>query len=216
MNLAIIGAGSLGVQIAHLAEKIGYKIVGYFDDSMSPGTFIHGYQILGGINDIIDSFKKGTFSHLVCGIGYKHFAFREYIYENYKIIYNIPFATLIDPSCIIDKTAYVGEGCVLYAGSIIDENVSIGCNVLLNLGVCISHNSIIGSHSYLSPRSAIAGNVNISSRCFVGINATIIDDVVIADDITIAGGAVVISDCNKKGLYAGVPAKFKKEIVNYK
>lgn len=216
MKVCIIGAGALGIQLAHLANKCGLQVVGYFDDTFLKGANVNNIPILGNIDSIEIHYIQGTFDSLICGIGYKHFDYREYIFNKLYNKKGIPFATLIDSSCIVDSSACIGAGSIFYPGCIIDKNVTIGNNVLVNLGVCISHNSSVGDHSYLSPECAIAGNVEIKKKCFLGINSTLVDDIVIDSDIFIAAGAVVTSNCSDKGLYAGVPAVFKKEIVNLK
>lgn len=216
MKLGIIGGGALGIQLAHLAEKCGYSVMGFFDDTKPIGEAVECYSNLGSISTIEECFHKGDITHLVCAIGYKHFDFREKIFIDFFEKKKIPFATLIDPSCIIDSTAQIGHGAVLYAGCVVDKNVIIEDNVLLNLAVCVSHNSVIGAHSYLSPRCAIAGNTIIQNKCFLGINSTIIDDVLLSSNTVIAAGAVVTTDCNVRGLYAGVPASYKKEKINFK
>lgn len=216
MKLGIIGAGALGIQLAHLAEKCGYSVAGFFDDTKPIGEVIDSYSNLGYISTIEECYHKEVITHLVCAIGYKHFDFREKIFTDFFEKKKIPFATLIDPTSIIDSTANIGNGAVLYAGCIVDKNVIIEDNVLMNLAVCVSHNSVIGAHSYLSPRCAIAGNVTIQEKCFLGINSTIIDDVFLTSNTVIAAGAVVTNDCRVKGLYAGVPASYKKKIINFK
>lgn len=216
MNVCIIGAGALGIQIAHLANKCGFLVVGFFDDTLSQGTCVYNIPIIGNIDSIENYYKQGIFDYLICGIGYKHFNYREYIFNHLFNEKGIPFATLIDKSCIVDSSACIGAGSILYPGCIIDKNVEIGNNVLINLGVCVSHNSSVGDHSYLSPECAIAGNVEIQNRVFIGINSTIIDDVIISNDVIIAAGTVVTTNCEKIGLYAGVPAMFKKKEVIFK
>lgn len=216
MNVCIIGAGALGIQIAHLANKCGFQVVGFFDDTLSQGISVYNIPIIGNIDSIVNYYKQGTFDYLICAIGYKHFNYREYIFNHLCKEKGIPFATLIDKSCIIDSSACIGAGTILYPGCIIDKNVKIGNNVLINLGVCLSHNSSVGDHSYLSPECAIAGNVEIHNRCFLGINSTIVDDIIISSDVIIAAGSVVTKNCENIGLYAGIPAKFKKKEVNFK
>lgn len=216
MKLGIIGAGALGTQFAHLANKCGINVAGFFDDTLTIGTNEEGTRVIGKIEDIRNKYSEGFITHLICAIGYKHFDFRENIFNYFYDELHIPFATLVDPSCIIDSTAIIGDGSVLYAGCIVDKNVIIKNNVLVNLGVCISHNSRIGDHSYISPRCALAGHVTISNCCFLGVNSTIVDNIFIRNNVYIAGGAVVIKDCDVPGLYVGVPARFIKESINFK
>ena len=65
------------------------------------------------------------------------------------------------------------------------------------------------------------GNINFNSNewlktiiedhVLIGSNATILP-VTICSDVVIGSGAVVTKDIKKKGVYAGNPAKFLKDI----
>ena len=166
--------------------------------------------ILGKTDSIDNLFQNRLFDELIIAIGYNHMKFRKNIFE--KFCKKIPFANIIHPSCFIDKSVTLGKGIFMLPGCIIDRNVKIGDNVLLNLGSVVSHDTNIGSHCFLSPRSTIAGKVDVKHSCIIGINSTIIDNINIESNSKIAGGAVVISNITKPGMYAGVPAKFKKEL----
>jgi sugar O-acyltransferase (sialic acid O-acetyltransferase NeuD family) len=206
-RLAIIGAGDLGQQIAYYANIEGqFEVVGFFDDLRNSPDMVGQIPVLGKTNDIFKSFKKEQFDVLLIGVGYKHMAFRNKIFNQFKGY--IPFARLIHSSCFIDPSSVIGEGVVMYPGCIIDHHVVVEQNVLLNVGCCISHHSLIGMHSFLSPRVAIAGFVTVEENCIIGINSTIIDNIKITKQTQIGGGSVVIKNIEKCGLYVGNPIRF--------
>jgi sugar O-acyltransferase (sialic acid O-acetyltransferase NeuD family) len=205
-KLAIIGSGDLAQQISlHVESDKQFEVVGYFDDFKESGFRIMNASILGQIKDITRLYKDGIFDELLIGVGYRHMNFRKDLFERYNG--SIPFATIIDSTCIIDPTCSIAKGAVLYPGSIIDQYVNINENVLVNLGCCISHNSEIGAHSFLSPRVAIGGFSTIGELSVLGINSTIIDNISIAAGTQIGGGAVVINNIEKRGVYVGNPVK---------
>lgn len=206
-RLCIIGAGDLGQQIAHHArETKRFEIIGFFDDTMPTGSKLGTGIVVGCINDITSFFERERFDSLFVAIGYKHMHRREEVFNQFKGV--IPFATIVHPSCIIDKTASLGEGTVLYPGCIVDTNVRIGCNVLMNVASVIAHDTEIGDHSFLSPRVAIAGFTRVGKSNVIGINATIIDNLTLTDNVQIGGGSVVIKDLVVPGLYVGNPVRF--------
>lgn len=208
-KLAIIGSGDLGAQIVHHAEtNNAYKVVGFFDDYAEKNSIKHGYKILGVLDDVESSFRAGNFDCLMIGIGYKHLAKKEEIYNRFKDI--VPFGTVIDASCVVDPTAQIGEGTILYPGCVIDKHARILPNALLNLGCIISHDSEIGSHSFLSPACKVAGFVKVGSCVNLGIGTVVIDNIHIADYVRTGGGAVVTKNLEQPGLYVGIPAAFKK------
>lgn len=209
-RIAIIGSGDLGQSIAYYGQSNGYNIAGFYDDYQLAES-VRGIPVLGKLNVIIDDFTNGRYDALLCGIGYKHFNFREVIYTKYHVENHIPFATIIDKSCHVDATATIGEGTVLFPGVFLDKGVIIEENVLLNICVTIAHDSTVKAHSFLSPRVAMAGFSTIGKRCMIGINSTIIDNITICDDVRVGGGNLVIKDLAKPGLYVGSPAKWIKE-----
>jgi len=206
-SLAIIGAGDLGQQVAHHAIATGkFKIAGFFDDFSEKGSTKNGYTILGGTQDVVSSYNSHTFDCLMVGIGYKHMSARMTLYQQYKNE-GIPFATVIHPSVIIDRHAFVGPGSIIYPGCIIDWGVEIGENVLLNVGCCVAHDTKVGSHSFLAPRVAVAGFTHIGERNILGINCTLIDNIKTVDDVQVGAGGVVIKSIEQYGLYVGNPVR---------
>lgn len=204
--LAIIGSGHLGQQIAYYAISDGHfdKVV-FFDD-YNTDSYIKGHKILGTTCNVLNEHKKGNFTDLIIGIGYKHMLKRKLFFEKFKNI--IPFASIIHSSCWVDKTAIIEEGCVIYPGCIIEPNVLIKSNTILNISCSIAHDSIIGSHSFFSPRVAIAGFVKSNECCIFGINSLVIDNINITDNVQLGAGTVVISNVDKKGLYVGNPHRY--------
>ena len=206
-QLAIIGSGDLGQQIAyHAVQDKQFEVAGYFDDFRVRGELVSQVPVLGGINEVIKLFEEGLFEVLLLGIGYKHMTKRAEVFDQFKN--QIPFARLIHSSSIVDVSCTIGAGTVIYPGCILDQQVVIQENVMINVGCCIAHHSEIGKHTFLSPRVAIAGFATIGDRCIIGINATVIDNLKIAAQTQIGAGAVVIKSIEKYGLYVGNPIKF--------
>lgn len=208
-KLAIIGSGDLGEQIVyHSLNDKHYIPVGFFDDFQSQGEIKHNLPILGGVEDILKSYKDGIFDFLMIGIGYKHFSIREE-YFNRFFHSKIPFATIIHSSAYIDSSARIGQGVFIYPGCILDMNVLIEDNVLLNTGCIIAHDSIIRKHSFISPAVKIAGYCDIGECVNLGIGSVVIDNIIIKSQIKTGAGAVIVDNLMESGLYLGVPAKYK-------
>ena len=203
-KLAVIGSSDLAKQIAHYAPTCGYKVVGYFDDFKEKGNQ-DGINILGKIEEAKSVFTAKVYDEIIVGIGYRHFLFRAEVFEKVTAL-GIPFARLIHPSCIMDKSATVGKGSVIYPGCILDQHVVVKENVLINLGCIISHDSVINSHCFLSPSVNVAGFCNVGEQCNLGINTTLIDHISICDHVQTGGSTLVIRNIEKPGVSVGVPA----------
>ena len=206
IKLAIIGSGDLGQLIAHHARLTGkFQVVGFFDDFAAAGTLREDVPVISGTADVLDCFKKGVFDQLLVAVGYKHFEARQSFFTRFNK--EVPFATLIHPSAIVDPSCSIGAGSVVLSGCILDMNVKIGQNVLLNTGAMVAHDSEVGDHSFLAPRCNIAGFVQIGQKNFVGIGANVIDNLRTVSGIHIGGGALVSKSLDEVGLYVGVPAR---------
>lgn len=204
-RLALIGAGELGCQLAHLIiEDKTYKLIGFFDDIIEIDN-IFSLPILGNISEIEAKYRAGFFDVLLIAIGYKHLKFRESLFNRfYKLI---PFATFIHSSCIIDSSAKVDAGSVLLPGCILNMKSHIGYNVLAYSGLILSHDSSIGNHSFIAPGVKIAGFSKIGCCNFIGIGTVISDNVSICDDSITGAGTVIVKSIGIPGKYIGTPAR---------
>jgi sugar O-acyltransferase (sialic acid O-acetyltransferase NeuD family) len=200
--LGIIGSGDLGQQIANYAILDGhYTDIVFFDDFNN--NTISRFPIIGNSKNIEGEFNNNSFDELIVGIGYKHMAIRQFLYEKFAEI--IPFGKIIHSSCWVDSSVLIEDGTIIYPCCTIDANASIGKNTIVNLNCTISHDTSIGNHCFLSPRVALAGFVRIEDQCQIGINTTVIDNINIVSKTQIGGGTVVIDNINKSGLYVGNP-----------
>ncbi len=206
-RIAIIGSGHLGQQILyHIHTDTEDQVVGFFDDFQAKGSLVKEIQVLGGRNDVLDSFQQGLFDELVIAIGYKHLDFKKQVFESFKT--KIPFYTFIHSTSIVDRSAKIGNGTIIYPNCMIDQGVEIGDNILMNISCSIAHDSVIGNHCFLSPSVAMAGFVKVSELCILGINSTIIDNISISEKVQLGGGSVVIKNISNPGLYVGNPIRF--------
>ena len=210
-RLAIVGAGDLGLQLAHLASTSAqYTLAGFFDDTREPGTAVAGAAVMGGVDAIAGLYAQGHFDCLVIAIGYKHMRERQAVYARFSG--QIPFATLIHPGALIDSSCVLGEGTVIYTGCVLDMEARIGANVLLNAGCVVGHHSEISSGCFLSPAVSIAGFVKVEPGCVLGIGTIVIDNVRLTTGVRTGAGAVITGNIEEPGLYLGIPARFAKAI----
>jgi sugar O-acyltransferase (sialic acid O-acetyltransferase NeuD family) len=208
--LAIIGAGDLGVLIAHHARACGYTVIGFFDSRREVGAEVRGSRVLGGNADIAPAYARGEFDAVISAIGYKHLAFRR---EQFlELSRDVPFASVVHPSCCVDPSATVESGCFLLPGCTLDAGVVVRANSVLNTGCNIAHDSTIGAHTFLGPGVTVAGFVKIGERCFIGVGSVLIDNLTIADGTQTGGGAVVTRAITEAGLYVGIPAALKRAV----
>lgn len=204
-TLAILGAGDLGKQIAHLALSDNhYQKVVFFDDFTSEKEFLN-YPVLGKSTNVIMSYNQSLFDELIIGIGYNHLSLKDNLYQSFKD--KIPFGKVIHSSAWIDPSAHIGDGVVIYPRVVIDQNVEVKSNSLINLSVTIAHDSVINYSSFLAPSVAISGNVSVGKCCFIGTNTTIRDGISIESFSIVGSGSLVVNNINESGTYFGHPVK---------
>ena len=205
-RVALIGGGSLGVQLAHQLQLAGIQVSGFYDDVLPVGSLANGHAVLGKLADLLVG--NGPHTHVLMAIGYHHMAARQLIHEQ-VVAAGIPFHTHIHSSAIVDPSASIAAGTVIFPGCVIDRNVRVEVNVLLNNGCIISHDSVVGGHSFLAPGVVVSGNVTIGERNFVGSGTIIRDGLRTAAGCRFGVGSVVVKDPMREGTYFGNPARLQ-------
>lgn len=204
----IIGAGTYGEAMCELAEILGYKIKGFYDEDQSKqGLTIMDYPVLGRFSDLNDEEISGN-SYIVA------------IGDNFirlKIMMKINSAggctpTLIHPTATISPTAEIGEGVYIQANTSIWTKVKIGDFCIISPNVVVAHHSTIGKACLVSTLTGIGASINIEDKVFIGMGCTIVTGMyTVGENSIIGAGAVVLKDVDKNSVYVGVPAKKIKD-----
>jgi UDP-3-O-[3-hydroxymyristoyl] glucosamine N-acyltransferase len=203
-RIAIIGAGSFAVYVAHLASA-EHEIVGYFCNQRPLGTFVENIPILGSIDDIERLYHEKYFDELLSGVGYLQFQYRKLSFERFWG--RIPFATIIHSRAYVDPSSRVGEGSVIHANCVLDKGVRIGHNVFLGPTTTVAHESSIGAHCITSAGVTVAGSSHVGESVFTGVGSVIKDKTTVCDNAKIGIGSVVVMPIKKPDIYHfGVPA----------
>lgn len=112
----------------------------------------------------------------------------------------------------IGKNNFFNSNCKLVSlkSIVIGDNNLFGPNVVI-----VDHN-----HRYSEADKLICEqgydieSVKIGSNVWIGANVTVCAGVNVCDNVVIAANSVVTKNIEKSGVYAGVPAKFLKELTN--
>jgi len=112
----------------------------------------------------------------------------------------------------------IGKRCYLGFGFQPDTNYTR----LINVGdnVTISHNVVIATHtatpvseSSLARMYSGRKPVVLCDGCWIGMNTIILPGAYVGPSVFVAAGSVVVGRLDHPGLYAGNPARLKKEHV---
>lgn len=127
--------------------------------------------------------------------------------------------SLISPGCFfgnikhyskikIGNNVFINYNCFFDTSS--DIEIGDNCAIAMDVMICTGTHAI-GDEKQRTG-SFISQPVKINNGCWIGTRATILPGVNIGNGCVIAAGSVVIKDCKPNSLYAGVPAKFIKDL----
>jgi len=210
-KVAFLGSGEMARHIAHyMIEDNQFDVVGYFDDFTDKGKIVNGFPILGKINEVEESFKNGIFDELINAIGFTRMEYRKELFE--RFVNKVPFATFIHSSCLVDSTAKIGKGVVVFPFAILYLDAVVEDNVFIQIRSYVT-DSIVKKHSMVSGTVSIAGRSEVGECCNIGISTTISNDVKICDYVRTGAGCIVNKDITEPGTYVGVPARKIKDTM---
>ncbi len=126
------------------------------------------------------------------------------------------FGNLIHPSATFGRRQaddlVFCEGLIICAGARFTNHIKVGNFCIINQNATIAHDSVIDDFVHVAPGATISGNVHLESGCWIGAGATVNQGsndkkLIVGKGALVGSGAVVISDCEPRAVYAGVPAK---------
>ena len=201
MNQLIIwGAGGHGKVVLNVARCTGrYRSIRFIDD----GRCRVGQVFCGCTVAAAEKPEETSGVELVVAIGPNHVRARKYMIGR---AWNVPQATLIHPSAILDDSASIGPGSVVMPGAVVNAQATIGANCIINTGVIVEHDCRIEDHCHLSPRVVLGGEVIIRAYANIGLGAVILPRVEIGEGAVVGAGAVVLHSVEPLTTVVGVPA----------
>jgi len=208
-KIIIFGCGGHAKIIVDCIEttKI-FKPLGFIDDKNYDIPFSKKIKYLGSIknlNKIIKKYNlKTTFGIAAVGSNIIRRKIVEKVKEQNK---NFQWANIIHPSAVISKSAKIGSGNMILAGSIICAETKIHNHVSINTGTYIDHNNNFLDFSSTGPGVTTGGNVKVGKDSFLGIGTAVRHNITIGDNTVIGGQSFVCKNCQPDSLYYGIPSK---------
>jgi len=167
MQVLIYGSREFSRTVAELVEDCGHGVAGFIDD-FSPGP-----HTVGTLEQACLSHSPDEYG-IALAVGYNQLAARWDVWQRVRAAgYRAP--ALIHPRAYVAKSAQVGEGAMIMAGSLVDVRAVVGDIVVAWPGSCISHDCSVGENSFISPNATLCGYVSLGAHCFVGAGAAIVD-----------------------------------------
>lgn len=116
-----------------------------------------------------------------------------------KLGYFMP--NFIHPTAFVDKTAKIGQNCVILENSVIQPKVTIEDGVIIWASSTICHDTKIKECTFIASQVCINGFAEIGAQCFVGANSTIRDKIKIEDFTLIGAGCTILENTDKYSVY---------------
>jgi sugar O-acyltransferase (sialic acid O-acetyltransferase NeuD family) len=209
-KVIIIGGGSFTGNLINYIESMGiYSIVGYTD--VEDHGHILGIPYLGDDSILIKHFNCGIRNACI-GIGnnLNNTTLKREVTNKAKLIgFNFPIIT--GRNVIIHRGASIGEGTIIRDSAIIQSNCKLGNFCIIGDNVVISHDTAIGDFTQIVTGCIVGKDNKIGENVFMGFSSVLSNNLIISDSCVIGAKSFVNSNCIKKGLYIGQPAKIIKE-----
>lgn len=109
---------------------------------------------------------------------------------------------------LIGNNVWIGSNTTIERAML--EETIIEDGVKIDDLVHIGKDSHIGKNCMITAGCVIAYNVNLGEEVILGPNASVRESITIISGVIVGQGSVVVKNIDKKGVYAGVPAKFLK------
>ncbi len=196
--IILLGAGGHGGVVLDALLLCGATVVGVCDPALDAGATIAGGLALLDSERLSESHPPARYD-IANGVGFMPGqTSRQALFENMRD-QGYAFAGVRHPSAIVARSAVLGDGAQIMAGTIIQNGCNIGASAIINTGAQIDHGCVIGDLSHICPGAILSGDVAIGEGAFVGAGAVIVNGLRIGRGAVIGAGAVVTRDVGDNG-----------------
>ncbi|MBC3787283.1 acetyltransferase [Spirosoma utsteinense] len=211
-QLILVGGGGHCKSVIDVVEASGqFSIAGIVDTREKLGTTQSGYAVVA-TDDDIEALAREYRYFLVTVGQIRSSAVRTRLYHLIKSLGGT-LTTVISPTAYVSHRALIGEGTVIHHQAFVNAGAQIGVNCIINTGSLIEHDARIGDHCHVSTGAVVNGDCLVGDHCFVGSRAILSHGVHVAPNGLIGAGAVLLTNSEEGGLYAGNPAVLKKRVA---
>lgn len=200
-DIHIIGAGGHAQVVIALAEALGHRVAGIFDDQKRIDSILLNHRVIGRLADVLDA------SNVKAIIAIGDNATRRNVAARW---HHIDWVTLIHPTAWIAPNVAVGLGCVVMAGVVLQPSVRLGNHVIVNTMASVDHESTLEDFVHVAPGCHLAGNVHLQEGVFGGIGSSYTPGVTVGRWSMIGAGATVTTSIPDSVTAVGVPARVIK------
>jgi sugar O-acyltransferase (sialic acid O-acetyltransferase NeuD family) len=206
--IVIWGARGHALVLSDFLSQSGYRVIAFFDNDAETKSPVKGVPIHHGERGfarwMASTKRRGSVAFAVA-IGGDRGRDRLDIQER-LIDAGMQAATLIHPDAVVARSATLGEGSQILAGSIVGPGARLGAATIVNTSASVDHECVLGDGVHIAPGAVLAGCVRVGRCAFVGAGAIVLPRISIGDGACVGAGAVVTKDVAPRTVVVGNPA----------
>lgn len=195
-RVAIAGCGkSAEVIYAHLAEDDRFEATLFLADTPSElGTDseLHGLPVVSPERFVEKDGLETCGVFMAVGYGDLN-RNRENFYRR-LLAKGLNFLTYIHPSAMVSRSATIGRGSLILAGTVVEPFSRVGENSVVWTNCVLAHHARVGDHCWIAAGTIISGGAEIRNNCFLGVGCTVTNQVTIKDFSILGAGVIATRD----------------------
>jgi len=173
-----------------------------FDSPFADVPIYHGWdQFLEWVED-----KNKSELGFVIGTAMEGRRFRLELHDRFCELGLQP-VTLIHPSAVISRSAVIGEGSQIMAGTIIGPEARLGKLCIINTRASVDHENVFEDGVEIAPGATLCGLVSVGANSWIAAGATVLPRIKIGRDCVVGAASLVNKDVPDGTTVVGVPAK---------
>lgn len=205
-TVIIFGAGGLGKLALEILQSNDHMVYGFLDDHKElVGTEINEVPVLGAMDDqgFLKLIGKKCQAFIAVDDEKLQKGLVKMLIEHRKVM---PLNG-IHQKAFLSRSATLGHGNLISAGSIVNAHASLGNHCILHSQSLVEYGARVGDYVQIGAGGLIGAEAEIGDAAFIGSGATVISGIKIGAGARIGAGSVVVRDVEKGQTLFGNPAQ---------
>jgi sugar O-acyltransferase (sialic acid O-acetyltransferase NeuD family) len=209
VKIIIIGGHGDGTVVAQAIIDLAVvdhsvTVLGFLNDTLRPGTLVHGFPVLGTLDDW-DRTESGT--QFISAL---HKIKQMEVRSRRILELAIPkdrWISVVHPTARIANDVQIGHGSFLAQYVVVQPGARIGHHVSVRAGANIGHDAVAEDFAYMGPNSTLCGRAVLQTGAHLGPNAVVVDGKRVGCYAVVGVCSAVTKNVPDREIYFGTPAR---------